>query len=83
MNGADCIVFTAGIGEHDAYVRKCVAEGLEYMGVSIDEEKNNNVGKGITDITGKDGKVRILVIPTNEELVIARDTAELAAAARK
>ena len=83
MNGADCIVFTAGIGEHDAYVRKCVAEGLEYMGVSIDEEKNNNVGKGITDITGKDGKVRILVIPTNEELVIARDTAELAAAVRK
>jgi len=79
MNGADCIVFTAGIGEHDAYVRKCIAEDLEFMGVVIDEEKNANVGKGITDITGKGGKVRVLVIPTNEELVIARDTAELAA----
>lgn len=81
MNGADCIVFTAGIGEHDAYVRKCVAEDLEYMGVVIDEEKNASVGKGITDITGKGGKVKVLVIPTNEELVIARDTAELAKSA--
>lgn len=83
MNGADCIVFTAGIGEHDAYVRKCVAQDLEYMGVVIDEDKNEHLGKGITDITGKGGKVKVLVIPTNEELVIARDTAELASACNK
>ena len=82
MNGADCIVFTAGIGEHDAYVRKCIASDLEFMGVVIDEEKNENLGKGITDITGKGGKVKVLVIPTNEELVIARDTAELAASCK-
>lgn len=83
MNGADCIVFTAGIGEHDAYVRKCIAEDLEFMGVVIDEEKNEHLGKGICDITGKGGKVKVLVIPTNEELVIARDTAELALACKK
>ena len=77
LGGADCLVFTAGIGEHDAYVRKCVAEGLEYMGVSVDLDKNENVGGGITDITGKNSKVKVLVIPTNEELVIARDTAML------
>lgn len=79
MGGTDCLVFTAGIGEHDAYVRKCVAEGLEYMGVSIDEEKNAHPTDGICDITGKDSKVKVLIIPTNEELVIARDTAEIAA----
>ena len=78
LGGADCIVFTAGIGEHDAEVRKAVASGLEYMGVVIDEEKNANPTDGICDITGKGGKVKVLIIPTNEELVIARDTAELA-----
>lgn len=74
MGGIDCLVFTAGIGEHDAYVRYEIAKNLEFMGISIDEEKNRNVGENITDVTKDGGKVKILVIPTNEELVIARDT---------
>ena len=78
MGGCDCIVFTAGIGEHDAYVRECVAKDLEFMGVTIDLEKNAHPTDGICDITGKDSRVKVLIIPTNEELVIARDTAELA-----
>jgi len=77
MGGADCIVFTAGIGEHDHEVRADVVEGLEYMGVCIDKEKNAHPCDGICDITGKDSKVKVLIIPTNEELVIARDTAEI------
>ena len=78
MGGVDCIVFTAGIGEHDAYVRHMVASELEYMGVVIDEEKNAHPTSGICDITGEGSRVKVLIIPTNEELVIARDTAELA-----
>lgn len=77
MGGADCIVFTAGIGEHDDEVRSGVVEGLEYMGVCIDKEKNAHPTDGICDITGKGSKVKVLIIPTNEELVIARDTAEI------
>ncbi len=78
MGGVDCLVFTAGIGEHDANVRKEIASNLEYMGIVIDEEKNAHPTDGICDITGKGSKVKVLIIPTNEELVIARDTAELA-----
>lgn len=74
MGGIDCLVFTAGIGEHDAFVRYEIAKNLEFIGIFIDEEKNKNVGGEITDITKDGGKVKILVIPTNEELVIARDT---------
>lgn len=74
MGGIDCLVFTAGIGEHDAFVRYEIAKNLEFMGIFIDEEKNKTVGGEITDITKDGGKVKILVIPTNEELVIARDT---------
>ena len=82
MGGTDCIVFTAGIGEHDHEVRAGVVEGLEYMGVTIDKEKNAHPTDGICDITGKDSKVKVLIIPTNEELVIARDTAEIVASLR-
>ncbi|MBQ7408500.1 MAG: acetate kinase [Clostridia bacterium] len=82
IGGVDCIVFTAGIGEHDASVRAGVVSELEYMGVVIDEQKNANPTDGICDITGEGSKVKVLIIPTNEELVIARDTAELAANAK-
>ena len=82
IGGVDCIVFTAGIGEHDAFVRAGVVSELEYMGVVIDEQKNANPTDGICDITGEGSKVKVLIIPTNEELVIARDTAELAANAK-
>ncbi len=78
LGGVDCVVFTAGIGEHDGAVRKAIASDLGFMGIVIDEEKNANVGDGICDITGKGGKAKVLVIPTNEELVIARDTERLA-----
>lgn len=77
MGGVDVIVFTAGIGEHDGYVRAQVASDLEFMGVKIDLDKNANNPDGINDITGKDSRVKVLVIPTNEELVIARDTQEI------
>ena len=78
LGGVDCVVFTAGIGEHDGAVRKAIASDMEYMGIKINEEKNAHIGDGITDITGEGGKVKVLVIPTNEELVIARDTERLA-----
>ena len=78
MNGLDCLVFTAGIGENTCLVRKMICEGMDYLGISIDEEKNEQKNDGsIHDITGKDSKVRVLIIPTNEELVIARETKEL------
>ncbi len=74
MGGIDCLVFTAGIGEHDPSVRYEVAKNLEFMGIFVDEEKNKKVGGKVTDITSDGGRVKVLVIPTNEELVIARDT---------
>ncbi len=83
MGGVDCLVFTAGIGEHDAAVRAGVAEGLEFMGIAIDKEKNVHPTNGICDITAAGGKVKVLIIPTNEELVIARDTAEIVSALSK
>ncbi len=78
MNGVDCIVFTAGVGENTPCVRSAVCQDMQYLGLSIDEEKNLEKNDGaIRDITGKDSKVKVLIIPTNEELVIARETVEL------
>ena len=78
MNGVDCIVFTAGVGENTPCVREAICENMDYIGLSIDKEKNLEKNNGaIRDITGKDSKVKVLIIPTNEELVIARETVEL------
>lgn len=78
MNGLDCIVFTAGVGENTPTVRSAICKDMEYLNLSIDEEKNLAKNDGsIRDITGKDSKVRVLIIPTNEELVIARETLAL------
>ncbi len=77
MGGIDAIVFTAGIGENTSIIRAGVTEGLEFMGVKIDAEANNMRGEE-KDISASDAKVRTLVIPTNEELMIALDTARLA-----
>jgi acetate kinase len=78
MNGLDCLVFTAGIGENTSEVREKVLSGMDYIGIKPDliknKEKNNG---GIRDIPAIGGKVKILIIPTNEELVIARETYEL------
>ena len=77
MGGVDAVVFTAGIGENSPNLRKTMTEGLEYMGVTaIDDAANAKRGEEI-DISGADSKVRVLVIPTNEELMIAMDTAEI------
>jgi acetate kinase len=78
MGGLDCIVFTAGIGENTPTVRAGVCEGLEFLGVQLDENKNEGKNDGsIREISTPNSKVKVLVIPTNEELVIARETAEL------
>lgn len=76
MGGADAIVFTGGIGENNPQYRTAVAENLAFLGVKLDEEKNHVRGKEI-DISTPDSKIRVLVIPTDEELVIARDTLEI------
>ena len=76
MKGVDVITFAGGIGENGISARKQICEYLEFMGVKIDDEKNNCRGKEV-EITTPDSKVKVYVIPTNEELMIARDTAEL------
>jgi acetate kinase len=73
MGGVDAIVFTAGLGENGPETRERICSGLESIGIVIDKEKNNFKGQ-LRDITGEGSKVKVLVIPTNEELVIARDT---------
>ena len=76
MGGVDAVIFTAGVGENGAGNRTNIVSGLEFMGIKIDEEKNKVRGQEI-DISTQDAKVRVLVIPTNEELMIAMDTAAL------
>ena len=73
MNGVDLIVFTAGIGEHNARLRRRVCENLSYMGVKVDLEANEKADDE-TIISAPDSSVKVAMIPTNEELVIARDT---------
>ncbi|UKJ09084.1 acetate/propionate family kinase [Solitalea lacus] len=73
LNGLDAIVFTAGVGENDALIRKMASENLDYLGIQIDEEKNKQRVKGIREINQSDSRVKILIIPTNEELEIAKE----------
>ncbi|MBO4834503.1 MAG: acetate kinase [Lachnospiraceae bacterium] len=76
MNGVDAIVFTAGVGENDPEVRKDVIDHFGYLGAKIDEEQNKCRGVERV-ISTEDSKVKVLVVPTNEELMIARDTERL------
>ncbi|MDR1002059.1 MAG: acetate kinase [Oscillospiraceae bacterium] len=77
LNGCDAIIFTAGIGENQTAHREAVCEGLSYLGVKLDKEKNA-AAKGIEmEISTPDSQVKVYVIPTNEEIVIARDTKKL------
>ena len=76
MNGVDAIVFTGGIGENDAALRKDICDSLTYLGAYMDQDKNNLRGEEIK-ISTADSKVSLYVIPTNEELAIARDTLAL------
>jgi len=73
MGGVDVVVFTAGLGENSKGNRKAICEGLEFLGITIDDEKNNTRGKEVL-ISKDHGSVKVFVIPTNEELMIARDT---------
>lgn len=76
MGGVDAIVFTAGLGENSSSMRQSICAGLEFLGVKLDTEKNNVRGKEV-DFSAGDAKVRTLLVPTNEELMIARDTVAL------
>ena len=73
LQGIDAIVFTAGIGENQINIRKRICEHLEWMGVKLNLDANNTRGEDI-EISTPDSKVKVWVVPTNEELVIARDT---------
>ena len=77
MGGIDVIVFTAGIGENSSITRKEILKGLEFFGFELDEEKNELRGN-IQEISTENSKVKVYVVPTNEELMIARDTSKLA-----
>ena len=79
MNGIDALVFTAGIGENQSNIRELACEGMEFFGIKIDKDKNNNFTRGIPfDISTDDAKVRTWIIPTDEEYMIAIDTQRLA-----
>ena len=77
LGGLDGLVFTAGIGENSSYIRKSVCQGLEHLGILIDEERNK-VNRKEAFISSDQSRVAVMVIPTNEELIIARNTRALA-----
>ena len=76
MNGVDVIAFTAGVGENNGYVRKAVCDHLAYLGIKTDDRANEKCGEEVM-ISTPDSKVKVYVIPTNEELAIARETMEV------
>ena len=76
MNGVDVIVFTGGIGENDTFIRGEICKGLTFLGLEIDEAKNNSRGEEV-ELSTPNSRVRVCVIPTDEELMIASDTMEL------
>ncbi len=76
LGGIDALVFTAGIGENSIELREKICSGLEFLGIELDTEKNKVRGK-VTDASKASSKVKVLIIPTNEELMIARDTLSL------
>ena len=76
MNGVDAIVFTAGLGENGIGMREMICADMDFMGIKLDPEKNDVRGKDRI-ISSDDSRVKVLLIPTNEELMIARDTLRL------
>lgn len=78
LNGVDTIVFTGGIGEHSDLMRRLVMEDMEYLGVDFDFEANKQHGDGVRVLSKPDSKVKVFILPTNEELSIARETKALA-----
>ena len=79
MGGVNAIVFTAGIGEHTPYIRENALSGLEYLGIKLDNERNTFGHSNVpVKLSSDDSDVLVYMIPTNEELVIARDTVKIA-----
>lgn len=76
LNGIDYIVFTGGVGENEYHIRKGICKQLEFMGVELDEEKNK-VRSEEKEVSKNSSKVKVFVVPTNEELMIAKETAKL------
>ena len=77
LNGVDCIVFTAGVGENSILVREMICKDMDYLGMDIDLIKNNERARDIIEISSTNSKVKILVIPTNEEIEIAKESYQL------
>jgi acetate kinase len=74
----DAIVFSAGIGEHSSFVRSEICQGLDGLGIKLDTAKNKSTAGHTADVSARESTVRVYVIPTDEELLIARDTAAVA-----
>lgn len=83
LNGLDAIVFTAGVGENDALIRRLICTDLQFFGIRLDEAKNSTRQNGLREINEEGAPVKILVIPTNEELEIVKQCFELLQAAKK
>ena len=77
LGGVDILVFTGGVGENQAVTRSDVCKNMEFMGIELDEELNNSVRAKEVVISKPTSKVKVLIIPTDEELTIARDTVEI------
>ena len=77
MNGVDVITFTAGVGEKGPISRAGICSHLTFMGVLLDPDKNNSVRDTEKEISSENSRVKVWVVPTNEELMIARDTKDL------
>jgi len=78
MNGLDVLVFTAGIGENQSEIRRMTCENMEWLGIEIDNDKNDNFTRGVPfDITKEGAKVKVMIVPTDEEYMIALDTQKL------
>ncbi|MDX1827946.1 MAG: acetate kinase [Lutibacter sp.] len=77
MNGLDAIVFTAGIGENSVFIRKLVCKDMQYLGIDLDIEKNDLRAKKLTEVQSETSKVKVLIIPTNEEVEIAKQSYQL------
>jgi len=80
LNGCDALVFTGGIGENAITIRRRICANMDFLGIKIDEEKNEVRGREV-DLSSPDSRVKVMIIPTNEELMIARDTVRLLQAA--
>ena len=77
MNGVDAILFTGGIGENSWEVREAVCENMDFFGIKIDKELNKSIRGKLQKISTPDSKIEVWIVPTNEELLIARDTLAL------